>query len=175
MKSFRPFPAFGPLLLLLVPLIAMQFTSEVNWSVSDFIVAGVLLLGCGLLLERAWSRTGNFAHRLAYGLAIFTGLLLIWVNLAVGLIGSEDNSVNLLYGLVLLTEVFGSLVVRFRPQGMFRVLLLTAAVQTSIPVIALLAGWMRHAYLPFELGANALFVLLFVVSAQLFNRSRLAV
>ncbi len=37
--------------LLLMPLIAMQFTNEVNWTLSDIVVAGVLLLGTGLICE----------------------------------------------------------------------------------------------------------------------------
>ena len=171
MKQFRPLLAFGPLLLLIIPFVAMHFSQEVRWDRMDFVIAGFLLLGSGLLLERAWAKASDFTLRAAYGLAIFTGLLLIWVNLAVGLIGSEDNPVNLMYGLVLLTEIIGSITVGFRSTGMFRVMLWTAAIQTLIPVIALTAGWMRPAYLPFELGANALFVVLFVLAAQLFRRA----
>jgi nitrate/nitrite transporter NarK len=37
--------------LLLIPLVAMQFTNEVNWTLSDFVVAAVLLLGTGLVCE----------------------------------------------------------------------------------------------------------------------------
>ena len=37
--------------ILLIPLMAMQFTEEVNWELTDFIVAGVLLLGTGLVCE----------------------------------------------------------------------------------------------------------------------------
>ena len=37
--------------LLLIPLITMQFTDEVNWILSDFVIAGALLLGTGLMIE----------------------------------------------------------------------------------------------------------------------------
>lgn len=40
-----------PILLLLVPLIAMQFTKEIYWKLSDFVVAGALLLSSGLIIE----------------------------------------------------------------------------------------------------------------------------
>lgn len=38
-------------ILLLIPLIAMQFTAEVAWTQSGFLAAGVLLPGTGLLCE----------------------------------------------------------------------------------------------------------------------------
>ena len=41
----------GAALMLLLPLVAMQFTDEVNWSETDFIVAGALIGGTGLTLS----------------------------------------------------------------------------------------------------------------------------
>ena len=52
----------SPLLLLLVPLIAMQYTTEVNWTVGDFLVAGVLLLGIGLAIELLLRRISQQPH-----------------------------------------------------------------------------------------------------------------
>ena len=40
-------------LVLLIPLIAMQFTDEVNWSGGDFVFAALLLLGVGI--PSSWS------------------------------------------------------------------------------------------------------------------------
>ena len=37
--------------LLLIPLIAMQFTDEVIWTGIDFIIMGILLLSVGILCE----------------------------------------------------------------------------------------------------------------------------
>ena len=52
MKSKRlQFIGFTILLLLLIPLVAMQFTSEVNWTLSDFVVGGMLLFGTGIICE----------------------------------------------------------------------------------------------------------------------------
>ncbi|RMG25803.1 MAG: hypothetical protein D6730_10245 [Bacteroidetes bacterium] len=76
---------FAPLSLLLIPLIAMQFTSEVNWSARDFVVGGVLLLACSLTI--AFARSSRFSQRsrtLIIVAAILI-LLLLWVELAVGI------------------------------------------------------------------------------------------
>ena len=40
-------------LLLLLPLVAMQFTDEVNWSLADFVVFGALWLASVWLFRRA--------------------------------------------------------------------------------------------------------------------------
>ncbi|PSR55535.1 hypothetical protein AHMF7605_19495 [Adhaeribacter arboris] len=74
--------------LLLLPLIAMQFTNEVNWSLFDFIVAGFLLLSTGLLGELVSRKVNKFEHRIAICAAILAVLFLIWVELAVGIFGT---------------------------------------------------------------------------------------
>ena len=75
-------------LLLLIPLIAMQFTDDVNWTLFDFIVAGVLLLATGLMCELVIRKVTKIEHRVAICLAIIAVLLLIWAELAVGIFGS---------------------------------------------------------------------------------------
>jgi len=73
-------------LLLLVPLIAMQFTAEVNWSVMDFVVMGILLLCTGLSCELVLRSVKNFERRLLLvGIILFV-FFLIWAQLAVGLL-----------------------------------------------------------------------------------------
>lgn len=70
--------------LLLLPLIAMQFTREVAWDAADFAFAGVLLIGAGLIFELAAWRTKKLAWRLAIGGALVFAVLLIWADAAVG-------------------------------------------------------------------------------------------
>ena len=70
--------------LLLLPLIAMQFTREVAWDAADFAFAAGLLIGAGLLFELAASRTRKLAWRLAIGGALIFAVLLIWADAAVG-------------------------------------------------------------------------------------------
>lgn len=74
--------------LLSIPLIAMQFTNEVNWTLSDFIVAGVLLLGTGLTIEAIARNVKNKQTQIALVTGILLVLFLIWVELAVGIFGT---------------------------------------------------------------------------------------
>ncbi len=74
--------------LLLLPLIAMQFTNEVNWSLSDFVIAGVLLFGTGLLCELVLRTVTKTEYRIAICLALLATLLLVWAELAVGIFGT---------------------------------------------------------------------------------------
>jgi hypothetical protein len=73
------------IILLLIPLIAMQLTDEVNWTLLDFVVAAALLLGTGLLFEFTLRKVNQTKYRIAICLALLFLLLLIWAELAVGL------------------------------------------------------------------------------------------
>lgn len=75
-------------LLLLIPLIGMRFTNEVNWTLSDFVVMGVLLLGTGFICELVLRKVTKIEHRIAICAAILAALILIWLELAVGLFGT---------------------------------------------------------------------------------------
>lgn len=70
--------------ILLVPAVAMRFSTEVNWGPLDFAVAAGLLAGTGLVYELAVQRIGNRRHRIVSGLALAAALLLAWAELAVG-------------------------------------------------------------------------------------------
>lgn len=75
-------------LILSVPLIAMQFTNEVKWGVFDFIVMGILLLGTGLTCEFVIRKVKKLEHRILLIAAILVALFLIWAELAVGIFGT---------------------------------------------------------------------------------------
>lgn len=77
------------LLILLIPLIAMQFTEEVNWALGDFIVAGILLLSTGMLLELIMRNVKNVSYRIIIYLIILSLLILLWAELAVGILGTS--------------------------------------------------------------------------------------
>lgn len=74
--------------LLLIPLIAMNFTNDVNWKFFDFLVAGVLLIGTGLTLEFILRKIKTLRYRILFGIALFLVLILIWAELAVGIFGT---------------------------------------------------------------------------------------
>ena len=76
------------LLLLLIPFVAMQFTNEVNWSLMDFIMAGILLFGTSLVFELVIRKVKSTKHRLLISGIILLLLFLLWAELAVGIFGS---------------------------------------------------------------------------------------
>ena len=159
--------------ILLIPL-AMQFTNEVQWN--EAIAYSVILLAVGGLYELwLWLQTRTRVYRIAFGVGLSGALFLGWVNGAVGIIGSEDNPANLMYGAVFAVGLVGSLISRFKPRGMALTLFAAALVQLLIPVIALFiwpakASWGEAGVVGVFI-ANSIFALLFVGSALLFRRA----
>jgi hypothetical protein len=159
--------ALATAFILLLPLLAAP-----AWSLADFVVAGGLIFGTGLTYVLVARRAGKIAYRAAVGVALAAALLLVWINLAVGVIGSEDNPANLMYVGVLFVGIVGAIVSRLRPDGMARALFATALAQASVAVIALLFGLGSERSRPVEiLGVSGLFVALFVGSAMLFRHA----
>ncbi len=74
--------------LLLIPLVAMNFTNEVNQKIFDFVVAGILLCGTGLAFEFILRKIKTRRNRIVLGIALFLTLFLIWAELAVGILGT---------------------------------------------------------------------------------------
>jgi hypothetical protein len=164
--------ALATAVILLLPLLAMQFTDEVVWGPVDFVVVGALLFGTGLAYQLAARKADAIPYRAAVGIALAAALLLIWINLAVGIIGSEDNPANWMYGGVLAVGMIGAILARFRPHGMARALLAASLAQALVAVIALIFGLGSPESRPLQIAAlNGFFVALFVGSAWLFRHS----
>ena len=159
--------------ILLLPLLAMQFTDEVVWDLADFAIAGVLLFGAGFTYKLSAIKVSNTVYRSAVGLALAAAFILFWVNGAVGIIGNEENPVNLMYVGVLAVGIIGSIVTRFQPHGMARALFATALAQALVAVIALIAGMHRYPGISVSeiLILNGFFVALFLGSARLFRNA----
>lgn len=73
----------GTAAILTLPLIGMQLNAEINWTLSDFIIMGVLLLSTGLtyvFLSRKFSK-----NKLIVGFLIAGIFFYLWAELAVGI------------------------------------------------------------------------------------------
>ncbi|WP_394888859.1 hypothetical protein ACG873_27305 [Mesorhizobium sp. AaZ16] len=164
--------AFAALILLL-PLLAMQVTDQVDWDVADFAIFGAMLVGAGGAYELAARMTGNGAYRAAVGVAIAAAFILVWMNLAVGIIGNEDNPINFMYGGVLAVGIIGAIIARCQPHGMARALFATAIAQALVAAIALIAGMQHASYSSVSeiVALNGFFVALFLGSAWLFRKA----
>jgi hypothetical protein len=154
--------------ILAIPLVAMFFTNEVNWTAFDFVFAGVLLFSAGLAYELVTSKAKAGAYRIAVGIACLTTLVLMWANAAVGIIG--DGPVNAWYAAVPLVLIAGSTLVLLRSDGMMYVLYAAAATMMLIPTIAFFTF-----HPPFDSGAvgvfmiNAFFAGLYILAALFFR------
>ena len=162
----------GAVALLAIPFVAMRFTSEVNWSASDFISAGALFAIVGGGFELAVRTSGDRAYRAGAALALLATILTIWANLAVGIVGSEGNPANLWFFGALLLGIIGSCVVRFRASGMSIATLAMAGALWSAFGIALMSPtdepFVNHGV---EFAGTSVFALLFLGSAALFRRA----
>ena len=164
----------GAALLLALPFVAMQFTREVAWTGSDFIIFGAMLLMVGVPLELAVRMSKDWSYRGGALLALTAMFLTIWANLAVGIVGSEDNPANLLFFGALLVGIFGAVIARAKPQGMALAMVTTAA-SLGIAFVVAASGATDEPWVPRvrELFGTGVFAALFLASAALFrNASR---
>ena len=163
--------AAATLLILAIPFTAMQFSGEVNWTLSDFILMGTIIFSCGMGYKLITRTSKETMYRIAIAYGIFTGFLLLWVNMAVGLIGSEDNMFNTLYFAVLAVGVIGGAFYRFAPRGMSYTFVAMAAVQAGLGLTALLAGMQHvpHSSVIEIISVNGFFFTLFLIAAIMFH------
>lgn len=161
--------------LLAVPLIAMQFTAEVDWSLGDFIIMGTLLFTTGLSYVLVTRYAKNLIKRAAYGLVIGSTFLLIWANLAVGLIGAGPHLGNWLYVGVVAVVIIGTFLSRFSARAMEHSMYATVISLILLTGIALLMNMQEYpgSSLSEILAVNGFFALLYLVAALLFRYQRL--
>ncbi len=159
--------------ILLIPFIAMRFTSEVNWTFSDFLIMGILIFGTGMAYTLISRISDTLSYKLAVGTGIGTGFFLIWSNLAVGLIASENEDINALYFGLIVLGFAGALVARFQAKGMTWVMGSIAAGQMGIAAFALATGaqHLPHSSVTEILGVNLFFTVFWTASALLFRQA----
>lgn len=80
----KKWAVFLPLLLLLIPLIGMLFSNEVNWSFFDFIIMGILILVMSFGIKLVLKTTPKKMYRILIIGIILILFLLVWAELAVG-------------------------------------------------------------------------------------------
>lgn len=158
-------------LFLVANFIGNHLTDEIDWTLSDFIFAGVLLFGSLGAYEVAVRTTRNAAYRAGVGVAVAAAFLLTWINAAVGI---TDSVADAAYLGVPALGIIGALLARFRARGMAIAMGATALAQALVGVIALISGVVPPHNSAVEiLGLTGFFVVLFAGSAGLFRRAAL--
>lgn len=127
--------------LLLLPLVAMQLHAPgVAWSGSDFLVMGAMLAAVCGAWEIGLRLSRNRAYRAGVAVAALGAFLMTWMNLAVGIIGNEDNRLNWLFAWIVVMGLAGALIARFRPMGMACAMVAMAGGQAMVAVTTMLVG-----------------------------------
>lgn len=165
MRRWRALGWGSALALLAAPLLAMRFTDEVDWSAADFAVAAALFASCGSAFELAARSSRDRHYRAGAAVALATGLLVVWVNLAVGIVGSEDEPFNLVFFVAPVVALVFAAAGRGRAAGMVHAMLAAAAAQ-------LLAGALVRPAAPEAMTLATLLVTApWLLAAALFRRA----
>lgn len=152
--------------LMLLPVIAIRGFGHAAWDPpGHFVFLAILLAGVGIALELAVRVPNGRAFAAAVAIAAAAALLNIWINLAVGIIGSEDDPANWLHAGVLAVAGAGTVLARLRPRGMARAMATAAGAQALAFAVALAAGW------GFTGPITVFFMALWLSAAWLFRRS----
>jgi hypothetical protein len=150
--------------VLALPAVAMRFTTEVNWTASDFVFAAVMIGTVGLLAEVAVRMSSNWSYRAGAAFALAAGFTTVWANAAVGMIGNEDNLYNLLFLGIVAAALVGAMLVRRRSSALAKVMAAAAAAQLGVS----LAGYSVD---PKGAIFSAAFALIWLLSCALFARA----
>ncbi|MBW7676929.1 hypothetical protein [Chryseobacterium chendengshani] len=77
-----------PAALLCIPILGNIFSSEFDWTASDFIIAAVLLFGTAFIIDMVQRVVKNKTYKILICAIIAVLLVLTWVEMAVGLFGT---------------------------------------------------------------------------------------
>lgn len=123
-----------------VVLLALPAVLKAPWTASDFIFAGVVFAIVGGLIELAVRTSRNPWYRGGALIAVAASFLLVWINGAVGIIGSEHNDANLMFIGVIALALVGSVLARFRARGMAIAMGVAAVAQAAIGLVVAAFG-----------------------------------
>lgn len=175
-KRFRKW-ALLILAVLAIPFLLSITSEEVQWSSEDYVIMASALAVMACIYEFATNVKRTSLYKYATVVALLAGFVLFWVNGAVGIIGSEDQSVNLLYAVVIVVLLIGAFYSKLEASGMALTLFATAVCQMIVPLVAL-AFWPPNT-ISWSPGVSGVFLLsgffsvLFMISAWMFRRSAL--
>lgn len=122
----------GAAALVALPALAMQFTDEVQWTGFDFAVFAGMLALVVMPFQLALRRVRNLAALAAIAAALITAFLMVWANLAVGIVGDGMTPVNLMFLGILAVPLAGTALVRGTARGMAWVMLAMATLQATL-------------------------------------------
>ena len=151
--------------LLLTPLVMMRISDEWNWTIRDFLFAGTMIGGVGLLYELAERASGSRAYRAGVAVALVASFLTVWTTLV------RDDGTGIGFFLVIMAAAVGGFSAWFRPAGMARTMLGVAIMQGLLGVaIATAPSTASMPNGPFRaLLFSAFFVALWLISATFFR------
>lgn len=154
-------------------LLSLPWATQVGtqWKPIAFLLAGGFIIGCMLVYEFAAGRSASAAYRAGVAVAGATSFLIVWINVAVGIV-DEDDPANLGYFLTILMAMVGAFAAAFRASGLVRAMLGVAAVQMILALIVATAPSTEH-----PLGVtiiSSFFGALWLISAGCFRKAAAA-
>jgi len=156
--------------ILLIPFVAMQFTEEVQWSASDFIIMGVMLFTIGTSFAYVLSKGPSLVYKAGVVVAFGTTFFLIWSNLAVGLIGSGPNFANLMYIGVIVVCGIGIALSGFNSASLQRTMFAAVITLVLIAAISLICiDWLENTSMVEIIAINGFFATFYIIAGFLFR------
>ena len=161
---WRPLVWGGAAALYAVPVVAKLTVEGMLWDETDFIFAAVLIFGSALLVEIGLRLSKDVAYRMAVAIAVGAAFFTAWSNAAVGIIGNENNPLNLMYFAALAAMGLAALVARFRAGALSKVLYAMALAQFAIAAVA-----QYHGHFTWVIAA--FFAAIWATSGRLFAKA----
>ncbi len=123
--------------ILVLPAIGELTVESWDWGPAGFLLMGTLLFVTFLMIELLAKQSSNTLYKIAVALTTLTTFGIIYVNLAVGIIG-DGNNTSACYFLVVPVGFIGLAVSRLKPKGLSITAFCMAAIVLLVPTIALL-------------------------------------
>ena len=158
--------------LFLLPLLIQFISGNFGWTIGDFVFVAVILFGACLLFDWAARKSPNFSYLAGAACALAAGFGLVVVNGAVGLVGSEREGHNLLFGIVIVTALVGAVIARGRAVGMAAAMFAAALAHIVISAALLIrANGVSDGDPMMEIVGLSVFAAVWLASAAFFRHS----